>query len=154
MSYVLGIDLGTSSVKVLLTTETGQIISRGSAAYPIYRPYPTWAEQHPEDWWQAAASAVRQALGAVQDASRSVAAIGLSGQMHGSVLLDKAIRLPNPAVIWPAQPSQDQVREITNLVGAERLIKLAGSPVTPVFKRRLCAGFSRSDPTYGSDLQP
>lgn len=133
MSYLLGIDLGTSSVKVLLVTGAGQVLGRGSAEYPIHHPHPDQAEQNPEDWWQATTVAVRQAL-AGTDTSISIAAIGLSGQMHGTVLLGDRGQLLAPAIIWPDQRSQHQVQEITTLIGAERLIELTGSPVATGFQ--------------------
>jgi len=134
VSQLLGIDLGTSSVKVLLATETGQILGWGSAEYPIHRPQPGWAEQYPDDWWQATVTAVRQALASVRDTPVSVSAVGLSGQMHGTVLLGQAGQLLAPAVIWPDQRSQRQVQEITSLIGAGRLIELTGSPVATGFQ--------------------
>ena len=127
MALLLGIDLGTSSVKVLLTTAAGQIIGQGSAGYPIHRPSPDRAEQNPEDWWQATVTAVRQAV--ANRPADTIAAIGLSGQMHGTVLLDKSSQLLAPAIIWPDQRSRRQVEEITTLMGAEKLINLTGSPV-------------------------
>jgi len=133
-SQILGIDLGTSSVKVLLATEEGQVLGGGSAEYPIQRPRPGWAEQRPGDWWRATVAAVRQALGSVRDTPVSISAIGLSGQMHGTVLLGKAGRLLAPAVIWPDQRSGRQVQEITDLIGAGRLIELTGSPVATGFQ--------------------
>ena len=132
--HILGVDLGTSSVKVLLATETGRVLGQGSAEYPIHRPHPGWAEQDPDDWWQATVTAVRRALASVEGSSVSVSAIGLSGQMHGTVLLGQAGQLLVPAVIWPDQRSARQVQEITDLIGAERLIELTGSPVATGFQ--------------------
>ncbi|HEX9921670.1 MAG TPA: xylulokinase [Anaerolineae bacterium] len=134
MSHFLGIDLGTSSVKVLLVTDAGEVLSQGSAEYPLDRPRPDRAEQGPEHWWQATSAAVRQTLANIAEKSISIAAIGLSGQMHGTVLLDRAGHLLAPAVIWPDQRSRQQVREITDLIGAERLIELTGSPVATGFQ--------------------
>ncbi|HUX77084.1 MAG TPA: xylulokinase [Anaerolineae bacterium] len=131
---LLGIDLGTSSVKVLLATTTGRILGQGSAEYPIHRPRPGWAEQDPDDWWRATITAVRQALAGAGDPPVPVAAIGLSGQMHGTVLLDEAGGLLSPAVIWPDRRSEPQVREITALIGAVRLIELTGSPLATGFQ--------------------
>ena len=132
--HLLAIDLGTSSVKVLLATETGQIAGTGSAEYPIHRPRPNWAEQDPEDWWQAACAAVHQALSSLEGKVPPVAAIGLSAQMHATVLLDRAGRLLAPAVIWPDQRSGQQVREITDRIGLARLVELTGSPVAAGFQ--------------------
>ena len=130
-SLLLGIDLGTSAVKVLLVDHNGVARASSSAAYPIMHPAPDHAEQDPATWWAATVTAVRQALRDAGDAQ--VTAIGLSGQMHGVVMLDAADRLVRPAIIWPDQRSAAQVREITDLVGAERLIRLTGSPVAAGF---------------------
>jgi xylulokinase len=134
MSHFLGIDLGTSSVKVLLVTDAGEVVGQGSAEYPIDRPQPDHAEQEPERWWQATVAAVRQTLAGIEGRSISIAAMGLSGQMHGTVLLDRAGRSLASAVIWPDQRSRPQVQEITGLIGAERLIELTGSPVATGFQ--------------------
>src|SRR3989304_5367788 len=104
MTYLLGLDLGTSSVKTLLVEENGQIAGRGSAEYPIQAPQPGQAEQNPDEWWQACLAAVRQAL-AEAESPVQVAAISLCGQMHGTVMLDEQDRLLAPAVIWPDQRS-------------------------------------------------
>ncbi len=128
---LLGIDLGTSSVKALLVEQTGRTVGTGSAEYPILQPQPGFAEQEPEQWWQATAVAVRQALaGRAPDA---VAAIGLSGQMHGTVLLGEQGQPLAPAVIWPDQRSREQVRALRDAIGAERLVEVAGSPVATGF---------------------
>jgi xylulokinase len=131
--HLLAIDLGTSLVKVLLTTGTGQILGQASAEYPLYHPQPNQTEQTPEEWWQATVSAVRAALSQVK-VPLSVAGLALSGQMHGTVLLDRAGRLLAPAIIWPDQRSRRQVEEITHLIGPERLIELTGSPVATGFQ--------------------
>ena len=144
--HILGIDLGTSSVKVLLATETGWVLGQGSAEYPIHRPHPGWAEQDPDDWWQATVTAVRRALASVEGSSVSVSAIGLSGQMHGTVLLGEGGQPLAPAVIWPDQRSARQVREITDLIGAERLIELTGSPVATGFQAATVRWMQRERP--------
>ncbi|MBN1993136.1 MAG: xylulokinase [Anaerolineae bacterium] len=146
MSQLLAIDLGTSSVKVLLAAETGKILGQGNAEYPIHRPQPDWAEQNPDDWWRATITAIHQVLSSVGRKSVSLAAIGLSGQMHGTVLLDKEDKLLGPAIIWPDQRSQRQVQEVTNLVGAEHLIELTGSPVATGFQAATLRWLQQNDP--------
>lgn len=131
---LLGIDLGTSSVKALLVKASGQVIGLGSAEYHIHHPQPGYAEQNPEDWWQATVAAVRQAVKSAEGDLSSITAIGLSGQMHGTVLLNGSLELLAPAVIWPDQRSHDQVQEITRLVGAERLVQITGSPLATGFQ--------------------
>ncbi len=133
MPHLLSIDLGTSAVKVLVTTEAGDIVGQGSAAYPTRHPQPGWAEQDVNDWWQATVSATHQAVADISGRA-TIAAIGLSGQMHGTVLLDKNKQPLAPAIIWADQRSRTQVEEITSLVGAERLVKVAGTPVATGFQ--------------------
>ncbi|TMD65774.1 MAG: xylulokinase [Chloroflexi bacterium] len=94
----LGIDLGTSALKALVLDVDGAIVGTGSAAYPMTTPQPGWAESDPEDWWKAAGPAVREAAGAH---GADIAAIGLSGQMHGVVLSDDAGQPLRPAILWP-----------------------------------------------------
>ncbi len=128
----LGIDLGTSAVKALLVDARGRVLGQGSAEHPISHPRPHYAEQDAADWWRGVLVATQQAVGSTsQD---RVAAIGLSGQMHGTVLLGPDDEVLAPAIIWPDQRSRRQVDEITELVGAERLIELTGSPVATGFQ--------------------
>ena len=133
MALLLGIDLGTSSVKVLLVNEDGQVLGQGSGEYPINTPQPGWAEQDPQAWWDAATKAVRQATAGVPE-GEPIDAIGISGQMHGTVLLDQQGRILHPAVIWPDQRTDGQVAEITQLIGAKQLINLTGSPIAVGFQ--------------------
>jgi len=145
MPQLLGIDLGTSSVKALLVGETGQVLGQGGAEYEIRRPHPGWAEQDPTDWWDATASAVRQALADAR-CPLAVAAIGLSGQMHGTVLLDHDHRPLALAVIWPDQRAQRQVAEITTLLGEQTLIERTGSPVCTGFQAATVRWFQQERP--------
>jgi xylulokinase len=96
--YILGIDLGTSSVKVVLTDEVGGVRARSTRAYDVSRPSPGRAEADPDAWWRAVVDAVREALRRGKDAR--VAAVGLAGQMHGVVLADSSGRPVRPAVLW------------------------------------------------------
>ena len=130
---LLGVDLGTSSVKVVLTTGAGQALSSGSAEYPIMQPLPGYAEQDPDAWWPAVCEAVRMAVDGAGTAP-GVAAIGLAGQMHGTVLLGAGGNVLTPAIIWPDRRSARQVQEITAQAGLERLTALTGSPVATGFQ--------------------
>jgi xylulokinase len=129
MACLLGLDIGTSSTKALLLGADGGVVGRGSAGYPISQPEPDRAEQDPDDWWRAAADSTRQALSAASVSGETVSAVGLSGQMHGTILLDEAGEPVAPAVIWPDQRSAAQVAEINEMVGPEHLVEITGSPV-------------------------
>ena len=141
---LLAIDLGTSSVKVLAATRAGVIVARGVAEYAILQPAPGFAEQNPADWWAATLDAVHNVL-ATCDAG-AVAAIGLSGQMHGTVLLDDAGDLLAPAVIWPDRRSAQQVRELTLAFGRERLYAITGSPLSTGFLAATVRWFQQERP--------
>lgn len=132
MQSLLAIDLGTSSVKVLLTTEDGRFLAQATADYPLNHPQPNHVEQHPEDWWQAVKTAVHQIIS--QAPATTIIAIGLAGQMHGTVLLDKQNQLLAPAIIWPDQRSHEQVRHITQSIGAAQLMTISGSPIATGFQ--------------------
>jgi xylulokinase len=141
---LLAIDLGTSSVKVLLVAADGAVVGRGEAAYPILHPQPGQAEQDPAAWWAATCQAVRAAVDL--DHAERVAAIGLSGQMHGTVLLNRQGELLAPAVIWPDQRSQAEVQAITAQIGPQALLELTGSPVATGFQSATLAWFRRHRP--------
>src|SRR3954452_18734954 len=96
----LGIDLGTSEVKVLLIDEAQRIVASGSAALQVQRPQPLWSEQHPADWWQGTLDAVGAIAASHPRELSGVKAIGLSGQMHGAVLMDAAGAVLRPAILW------------------------------------------------------
>ncbi len=128
----LCLDLGTSSVKTRLGDAEGRVRGSGTADYPIHRPRPGYAEQDPEDWWRAAGEAARQAL--AWGGKAAVAGIGLSGQMHGTVLLGERDQVLAPAIIWADQRSARQVAAITAAVGAEKLVELSGSPAAAGFQ--------------------
>lgn len=130
MEYTLGIDLGTTGVKVLAVAQTGEVIASGNGGYPLLTPRPNWAEQDPQAWWDAVVAAVRSCL---EEARLSlgkevnVAAVGLSGQMHGAVFLDARGDVLRPAILWNDQRTMDQCREITDKVGEQRLVELTSN---------------------------
>jgi xylulokinase len=124
-SALLGIDLGTSSVKVVVVSTSGKILGLGSVEYPILTPEPGWAEQDPEEWWKATTQAVRQAI---DRADRpKILAIGFSGQMHGPVLLDKAQKPLGNAIIWADQRAASVLPEIEERVERRVLATVCGT---------------------------
>ena len=125
MSALLGIDLGTSSVKVVVCTLEGAIEGIGNAEYPILTPLPGYAEQNPEDWWRATISAVRQAMH--EAGGPEVLGIGFSGQMHGFVPMGADKAPLRPAIIWADQRSASLLPEIQELVGTELLATTCGT---------------------------
>ena len=136
MAYLLGIDLGTSSVKCLLMREDGHVLAVAEREYPIEMPRPGYAEQDPERWWLMTVEAIREILAAAAVKADSIRAIGLSGQMHGTVCLGAGGAVLRPAIIWPDRRTVAQCREIHMRVGLEKLARIAGSGVFPGF---MCA---------------
>ena len=125
----IGIDLGTSGVKVALLNAQGEVAAIGSAPLQVSRPHALWSEQDPESWWLATDQAM-QAL-AQQHALSEVKAIGLSGQMHGATLLDNAHRVLRPAILWNDGRSGEQCRELEQRVPASR--QITGNLMMPGF---------------------
>ncbi len=121
VTELVGIDVGTTGVKAIAISPTGEVLGRAEEEYPLSIPRPGWAEQDPEDWWHA----TERALAAL--AVSDVAGIGLSGQMHGLVALDEADRVLRPAILWNDQRTAVECAEIEERVGLERLIRLTGN---------------------------
>jgi xylulokinase len=130
----MGIDVGTTGTRAVIVRPDGHVVGAATGAHkPMRMERPGWAEQDPEDWWQAAVSATTGALGAAGIKGSDIAAVGLSGQMHGVVLLDKARAVLRPSLIWCDQRSQPQCDWITSQVGSERLIQLVSNPALTGF---------------------
>ncbi len=133
MTYYLGLDIGTSGTKALLITADGKPIASDTQEYPLYTPRPLWAEQLPEDWWLAVVAATRAVLEKSGIRAEEIAGIGLSGQMHGSVFLNKENQVLRPALLWCDQRTQAECDWLTERVGRENLVKYISNPVLTGF---------------------
>jgi xylulokinase len=128
VSVTLGIDIGTSGTKTIAIDESGAILGSASAEYPCEHPKPGWSEQDPDLWWTATASTVRQVLAKADLKPGDVAAIGLSGQMHGSVFLDAEGKVVRPALLWNDQRTVAEAAEIEAKAGGrEGLVRLVAN---------------------------
>jgi xylulokinase len=131
---LIGIDVGTGGTRVLLVDTAGKVVGSTVREHTPFRsPQPGWAEQDPEDWWRAAVDAISALLKATFTDPEEIAAVGLSGQMHGAVLLDKADRVLRPALIWCDQRTVAEAAWLTEQIGAERLIQLTSNPALTNF---------------------
>jgi xylulokinase len=134
MPVFLGIDIGTSGTKTLAINERGKILADAMECYDSYFPKPLWSEQDPEDWWQATVKTVRAAVKKAKVKPADVKAIGLSGQMHGSVFLDKNNRVIRRAILWNDQRTAAECDEIERRAGGRRqLIKMVANPALTGF---------------------
>jgi xylulokinase len=124
---VLGIDVSTTATKAVLVDAGGAVRGVGVAEYDLQAPHPLWSEQDPAVWWTAACAAIPDALHAAGVTSDYVAAIGLTGQMHGAVLLDGGGTVLRPAILWNDQRTAAECDEIRAAVGPERLIEITGN---------------------------
>ncbi|MFL5685307.1 MAG: xylulokinase [Chloroflexota bacterium] len=127
MAYVVGIDASTTATKAVLVDEAGTVVGIGAREYGYDIPQPGWTEQSPELWWDGAVAAIREVLASTGVAGEEVAAVGLTGQMHGLVLLDDADRILRPAILWNDQRTAHACDEIREAVGPERLIAITGN---------------------------
>mgnify|MGYP001174152859 FL=1 len=126
MRYLLGLDVSTTGSKALVIDEAGAVVSSHTTPHASQQPRPLWSEQIPADWWAGMASAIRAALAEIDDPG-AIQAIGLTGQMHGLVCLDTGGNVLRPAILWNDQRTQAECDEITETIGAQRLIALTGN---------------------------
>lgn len=124
---LLGIDLSTTGAKALLIDSGGNVVSSATTPLAISTPRPLWSEQEPRQWWSATVQSIRQAMAQAGVKSQAIAAIGLTGQMHGLVLLDEAGEVLRPAILWNDQRTGAQCEAIRARLGKERLIRITGN---------------------------
>ena len=132
MRYVIGIDLGTSATKTVLFDEAGKIISSKSYEYDMQQPHNGWAEQNPEDWYTAAIETLNYVTGHSGVNTDDIVAIGISGQMHGLVMLDEDCNVLRPAILWCDQRTGKECAELTEKLG-DTLIKVTANPALTGF---------------------
>jgi len=129
MAVLLGLDIGTTGVKALLIDEAGRTLASHTDEYPLLTPRPGWAEQDPAEWWRATISATKAVIAAARVKGEEIAGIGLSGQMHSSVFLDKADRVIRPALLWCDGRTTRQRHWITEAVGGDdEMRRLVSNP--------------------------
>lgn len=133
MKYVIGIDLGTSATKTVLFDEKGNIISSASYEYPLYQPHNGWAEQSPEDWYNAAIDTLKSVISESNINSENIVSLGISGQMHGLVMLDENCNVLRPSILWCDQRTGKECEELTQILGRETLINITANPALTGF---------------------
>jgi xylulokinase len=125
--YFLGLDISTTATKALLIDPAGQVIAVASTTYPFETPRPLWSEQHPDLWWDGAQKSIRAVLEKSGVEPAQIGGIGLTGQMHGLVLLDEAGAVLRPSILWNDQRTQNQCDEIHHRIGREKFIQITGN---------------------------
>jgi xylulokinase len=127
MGLVLGIDISTTATKAVLVDEQGSVVGVASSTYGYSTPQPLWSEQDPHLWWEATCSAIAEVFNVTGVSGHDIISVGLTGQMHGSVLLNERDDVVRPAILWNDQRTEAECDEIRQLVGPERLIAVTGN---------------------------
>ena len=130
---LMGLDIGTTGCKTVLLDEQGEWVASSTQFYPMHTPQPSWAEQDPVDWWEAAVKSIRNVLKTEGIAAADIAAIGLTGQMHGLVILDEEHQVIRPCIMWNDQRTIEQCRAVTDDLGLAQVIELTGNQILPGF---------------------
>ena len=141
-AYVLGIDVSTTATKALIVDGDGQVVAVAATEYPFDTPHPLWSEQDPAVWWYAAIQSIRQVLAESEIAAADIAAVGLTGQMHGLVLLDEAGAVLRPSILWNDQRTAAQCDEIRAACGQIRIY--------PHHRQRRVDGLYRAQDSLGA----
>ena len=127
MTYFLGIDTSTTGSKALIINEQGNVIAVASNPHTLQTPKPLWSEQDPREWWEAVSASIKSVLEKAGVSGERIEAVGLTGQMHGLVLLDETGNILRPAILWNDQRTQKQCDEIHARIGRERFIQITGN---------------------------
>jgi xylulokinase len=127
MTYFLGIDTSTTGSKALIIDKDGKVLSTASSSHTLQTPIPLWSEQDPNEWWGAVSISVQSVLGSLGIGGEQISAVGLTGQMHGLVILDKDGQILRPAILWNDQRTQAQCDQIHQIIGRENFIRISGN---------------------------
>jgi xylulokinase len=130
----IGVDVGTTGSRAVAVDERGKVIVARTAEYPLLTPRPRWTEQDPAEWWRATREVLGATVAASRGASSEIVGIGLTGQMHGSVFLDRDGEVIRPALLWNDQRTGRQCDEITDRVGSKRIVEITGNPALTGFQ--------------------
>lgn len=146
MKYSLGIDIGTSGTKTVLFDQYGKKISSSTVEYPMYQPKNGWAEQDPVDWWHAVENTVATVVENSGVDKHDIVGIGLSGQMHGLVMLDENNEVLRPSIIWCDQRTALECEDIEAVIGRERLIEITANPALTGFTASKIMWVKKNEP--------
>ncbi len=146
MTVLVGLDVGTTGAKAVLIDPDGRVLAAVTTEYPLLTPRVGWTEQNPTDWWKGTVASIRGALDQASVTGKNVAAIGLTGQMHGLVALDGNGGVLRPAILWNDQRTAEESAWITERVGADRVLELTGNPILTGFTAPKIIWMRRHEP--------
>src|ERR1044072_5769261 len=146
MQLLRGLDLSTTGAKALLIDRDGRVVSSATTPLNLSTPQPLWSEQDPRDWWTATTSSIVQALATANASGTDVAAIGLTGQMHGLVLLDDSGEVLRPAILWNDQRCGAECDEIRSRINRAELVQITGNDALTGFTAPTILWVERNEP--------
>ena len=146
----IGIDVGTSSIKALLVSPSGEVLASSNPQYPFQTPAPLFAETDPEVWWQATCVALRELL--AEHKAESIGGVGLTGQMHGLVLLDEKGKPLRPCIMWNDQRSYQECAEMTEIIGESEVLRITGNPILAGFTAPKLRWVEKNEPEIFSRI--
>jgi len=146
MKYTIGIDIGTSGTKTVLFDENGKKIASSTVEYPLYQPQNGWAEQDPHDWWHASYTSCKAVMEQSGVSPEDVSGVGLSGQMHGLVMLDGEGEVLRRSIIWCDGRTAEECEIIEELIGHDRLIEITANPALTGFTASKIMWVKRHEP--------
>jgi xylulokinase len=154
MSYFIGIDSSTTATKALLMDASGKVVAVASSEYSYQTPHPLWSEQDPQLWWDGTVESIKQVLSKAGVKGDEVKGIGLTGQMHGSVFLDKDGEVLRPALLWNDQRTGKQCDDIRDRLGKKKLIQITGNDALTGFTAPKILWVQQEEPeTYAKIAQ-
>ena len=148
MAYLLGIDVSTTATKALLIDETGKVVSVASSGYDFETPQPLWSEQEPALWWEGAVQSIRTVLHDSGVDPGAIQGVGLTGQMHGLVLLDETGAVIRPSILWNDQRTAAQCDTIRRLLGKDRLVQITGNDALTGFTAPKILWVKENEPEF------
>lgn len=131
MELLVGLDIGTTSAKAVLISPKGEILNKATFPYPLYTPKPGWVEQQPQDWWDATIHVLQKLT---KSKRGTIVGLGITGQMHGAVFLDKDYKVIRPAILWNDARTGPQCRQIERIIGKDKLQQITGNPALAGFQ--------------------
>jgi xylulokinase len=146
LQYVLGLDVSTTGSKAVLVESNGDVVATATTEHPLSTPRPNWSEQNPSDWWGSTRESIRSVFEQSRVDAGAIAGIGLTGQMHGLVLLDADGEVLRPSILWNDQRTAAECAHITEVVGRDRVLRITGNPVLPGFTAPKITWVERHEP--------
>ena len=154
MTYTIGIDSSTTATKALLMADDGTVIGVAADEYPFDTPRPLWSEQDPALWWEATVAGIRQLLATTGVDVSAVSGIGLTGQMHGLVLLDEQGEVLRPSLLWNDQRTGAECDEMRALLGKKELIRITGNDALTGFTAPKILWVRNNEPEIYAQVKP